>query len=186
MSETGNKTNLKEWRALLNSGNEDVLLDTLKRLRQEGSKELIRDIAEVIDKRPGRLVEESVFSFFNDLKQQDCVEPFMEFLANKKDKYAMPELVSACWQNGLDYSHYIRYFTDLVLTQSYEISIEAFTVVEQNIDHVSVTDRNQLCFHIESEMDNLSDDKLALVNELLSVVRTVSGPFSLDLSPDEY
>ena len=185
MSETANKSKEKEFRKLLKSGREDVILDTLQKLRDEGSKELIKDVANLYLTNPGELLSRTLDAFFNDLKEQDCVVPVMEFLMNNKEMEYIKNMVCSCWQNGLDYSGYIPFFTEMVLFSDYETSIEAFTVVEENIDSLNPGSRNEILDEIKKSLSKIPEEKLALVSELQSVVGNVSGPFQVDFETPE-
>ena len=100
-------------------------------------------------------------------------------------KIYIKNMVCSCWQNGLDYSGYIPFFTEMVLFSDYETSIEAFTVVEENIDSLNPGSRNEILDEIKKSLSKISEEKLALVSELQSVVGNVSGPFQVDFETPE-
>ena len=39
-------------------------------------------------------------------------------------------LLTACWQNGLDFSTFLPVFIDLIIHEDWEIAFEAFTVID--------------------------------------------------------
>lgn len=181
MSETEEKKRIKEWRTLLRSGDESVIISSIEKLRTAGNKELIHDIVSILKTKPGENVETTIFSFLNDLKDQECVDEYMGFVQKNYDGPYRKQLISACWQNGLNYSKYLSFFTKQVLSTDFEVSIEAFSVVEENVEHLSPLERRILGDEIRSSIPNVSKDKTALVKELLSVIDIASGPFKLDL-----
>lgn len=166
----------------LRSGRKEVVLSTIEDLRKMGNVKLIPDLLNILDNSDDVDINSAILSFMNDLNEKECVAPFMEFLKKHTHSAYLGELVASCWQNGLDFSEYIKFFIDIVLEKNYAVSIEAFTVVEENIESVSMEERNRLIIYIEGEIDKITEEKIPLVNELISVVKTVSGPFRFDIS----
>lgn len=180
MSDSQKKKGIREWQTRLRSGRDDVIIDSLQQLREEGSKELIKDIAAVFLMNPGEELAMQLCAFFNDLKEQDCAKPHVEFLIENSSFPYRRELIASCWQNALNYSAYLSFFTDIVFKSDYETAIEAFSVIEEDIDQLPAPERLELSKKIESGLKNAENEKKALLQELLSVVSAVSGPFSMD------
>jgi len=89
-------------------------------------------------------------------------------------------LVSACWQCGLDFSPFIDQFIDLVIEEDYYTSLEAFSVIEENVTNLNSQQRSARLEFIRSKFEFLSSEKRLLVNELMSLMSNASGPFRLD------
>ncbi|HKI89750.1 MAG TPA: hypothetical protein VKA38_12040 [Draconibacterium sp.] len=69
------------------------------------------------------------------IKSKDTVPLFAEALENEKFKAIQKTILTACWQNGLDFAAYLPLFVEIVISEQWETAFEAFTVIE-NMDHL--------------------------------------------------
>ncbi|MGC9343278.1 MAG: hypothetical protein ACP5E3_11295, partial [Bacteroidales bacterium] len=112
-------------------------------------------------------IQSEVISFLNDLKSQTSVKIFVDNLGSHRGKHYFAKLVSACWQNGLDYSEHIEFFINVVIQEDYASAIEAFTVIESNITNLEVAERENLVNEINNKKEKVSREKGPLVEELI-------------------
>jgi hypothetical protein len=54
----------------------------------------------------------------------------MEAIQNPEYISIRKKIITACWQNGLDYKNQLPVFVDLVIQEEWETGFEAFTVIE--------------------------------------------------------
>ena len=180
MTEKKSKPSNLEWIKKLNSGNEKLIKESLEKLRRKGNKDLIPEIGSLLLSKHSEEINKSVFAFFADLKEQISVVKYVQFLSENRNIKDYHLLISACWENGLDYSEHIHFFVDLILKEAYLTAVEAFTVVEENIDKLNLQKRNELSEYINEQSKKVPQEKAALINELISIVKPMEGPFSLD------
>ncbi|MBE0653979.1 MAG: hypothetical protein IH594_09285 [Bacteroidales bacterium] len=167
---------------ILQSGSDEQIIQALKECRITGSDLLIRELMLLLDRTHNPLIHNEVAGILNDLNNQSSAEELMRHLPSFKTHAIFPDLVGACWQNNLDYSAYIEFFIEVVLEGDYAASIEAFTVVENNITMLDDPTRDFLAQKIQKAKAGISPDKYGLVDELYATVKTFSGPFRIDLS----
>jgi hypothetical protein len=67
-----------------------------------------------------------------------------------------------------------------VIEEDYYTSLEAFSVIEENVSLLSSQQRTARLEFIRSKLEILSPEKRLLVNELMSLISNISGPFRLD------
>ena len=181
MTDKKSKPSNLEWIKKLNSGNEKLIKESLETLRGKGNKDLIPEIGSLLLSKHSEEINKSVFSFFTDLKEQSSVIKYVQFLSDNMNIKDYHLLISACWENGLDYSEHIHFFADLILKEEYFTAIEAFTVIVENIDKLNLQKRNELSEYINKQSKKISQEKAALINQLISIVNPAEGPFSIDL-----
>lgn len=171
-----------DWDLLkgIKSADEKVVSETLQELRIKGNIEHLPLIFELYFSGRMDSLHEEIIAFLNDIKAPGAVPVFMEAIRSYRGQKGFEHLVSACWQCGLNFSEYIDQFINLVIEEEYMVSVEAFTVVEENIDNLTSQQRTARLEFVRARMENLSGDKQHLVNELLSVLSNYSGPFRLD------
>jgi hypothetical protein len=161
----------KEWIKKLKTGREDVILQSLKDLRNAGNNAILPEIMGVLKGQYSEEVEQAVFKILDDLNEQSSVETVMENLPDYEDEEYYHNLISSCWQNGLDYSQHLAYFIDVALKKDYHSSFEALTVIEENINQLENEERESLVSKIELAKSNVSAEKKTLLNELQSIVQ---------------
>lgn len=170
----------KEWIKKLSTPRDDVILQSLKELRNSGNNDLLPFIIDLLQSSRNKEIQSEVISLLNDLKNQSSVAIFVDNLKTHRGKHYFAKLVSACWQNGLDYSDHIQFFIDVVIKDDYTSAIEAFTVVESNITRLEAAEREKLAEKIDQTKGNVSREKGPLVEELIDVIKPFSGPFRID------
>ena len=117
-----------------------------------------------------------------DVKDNKACPYFVDAVRNFKGQEHFHQIVSSCWQNGLDFSRDIQIFIDLVIEQDILTAIEAFSVVEENISSLDPSERESKAFYIQSKLKVLDEERKKLVSELLEVVGNPSGPLKVSLN----
>jgi len=173
----------KELVKIFQSGREDLILDSLKTIRKDGNDHLLDLVLNLFQTEPGNKIENEIIGMLNDLNNQSSVPVIMKHLTQIKRTSIFPQFVSSCWQNGLDYSQHLEFFIDLVLNESYEASIEAFTVVEGNISLLNNEQRMKVANRLKEGQNEVPEAKRSLVMELYRTVERFSGGFKIDTDP---
>ena len=73
----------------------------------------------------------------------EAVPALVEAIENSKYSSLRPLLVSACWQNGLDYSAHIPVFVKIALEDNLECAIEAVSVMEEALGDLDLAGRKE-------------------------------------------
>ena len=176
-----NKDNLnQELISGLNSSDETTVSETIRELRIHGNIDVLPDVFSLLFSKRMENIEDEIVNFLNDIKDQEAVDPFMDAIKEYRGKKSYERLVAACWQCGLDFSAYIDRFIELVLEEDYYTSLEAFSVIEENVTNLNSQQRSARIEFIRAKFESLSPEKRLLVNELMSLMSNVSGPFRLD------
>jgi len=165
----------------LNSPDENTVAETLQKLRDRGNVDILPEVFSLLFSGKMENLHAEIVSLLNDVKDPDAVPVFMEGVRLYRGKPGFEELVSACWQCGLDFSEFMDEFINLVIEEDYYPAVEAFSVIEENISALSPQMRTARLEYIRSRMENLTPQKSLLVNELMAVISNISGPFRLDV-----
>ena len=116
------------------SANAETVLAAVESLQEKGNKEYLPMLFEILLSAPEAEVKEAILKLLGTVKDKETIPVFIEVLQNEKYKNIRKEIITTCWQNGLDFGNYIGVFADLVITESWEVAFEAFTVIE-NLEH---------------------------------------------------
>lgn len=157
--------------SILRSGNTSAIIDTIQEIREKGSITILPELFDLLLGSENDEIIKSCSSLLNDLKNKESVQYLVKALKDEKYEPVRHILVSACWQNGLDYHEEFQLFTEIVLNDNYAAAIEAFTVIESILGDLTDRDILFLTEKLNRGIELAKEDKRALIRELLSVVK---------------
>jgi hypothetical protein len=113
----------------LQSSDPDKVLETIEALRAVGKSSDIPILAELLHLRQEKEIKTKIISLFANLKEKDSIPYIIESINNERYAPELRQLVSCCWENGLDYTKYLSLFVDLLIENDFLVALEAFTVI---------------------------------------------------------
>ena len=113
----------------LNSSDPEIVLESIEELRVAGKTSDIPVLLEMLRVTKSPEIKSKITSLFSNLKDKNSVPLMMEAIQNEKYEPVLQQLVSSCWENGLDYSKYISVFVDLLIEKDFLVAFEAYTVI---------------------------------------------------------
>lgn len=120
----------KKLEADLFSANAETVTRALNTLKAEGNIHYLPLLFDVLNSGPEKKVETEITEILGTLKVKDATPVMVNALKEKKYKPIRKKLLTACWQNGLDYKNHLQVFVDLVIEEDWETGFEAFTVID--------------------------------------------------------
>lgn len=112
------------------STNPEKVVAAVHRIKEIGNKKYLPILLDVLLSHPEEEVEKEIRNVLDTVKLKDTVPVFIDALLNEKYAPVKKILLTACWQNGLDFSNYLPVFIDIVIADDWETSFEAFTVID--------------------------------------------------------
>lgn len=152
------------------SNNPSVVLETLETIRTKGNSELIPALAELMLASDQAEVRQQIRTIFADLKDPQAVDPMVQCILNEHFLPIRQELISLCWENGLNYLPYLGTFVDLVINGNYMEAFEAMTVIENLEGSVSKEAAEPVLGQLKRVSATLSGEKAGYVHELLALI----------------
>ncbi len=107
-----------------------TVLTALYELKDSGNISYIPVLLELLSANPVEEVEKEIIYILNNLKVQKAVPVLVEAIQNPEYISIRKKIITACWQNGLNYKNQLPVFVDLVIQEEWETGFEAFTVIE--------------------------------------------------------
>ena len=151
---------------LFNSNPERVI-SAINRIEEKGNKLYLPLLFELLASNPENEVEKEIQKLLGTVKSKDTVPYFTEALKEERFKSIQKILLTACWQNGLDFTAYWPLFVDIVISEEWETAFEAFTVIE-NMDYLPETETvEQLTHQIRSALKTATGQKEYFLQEIL-------------------
>ena len=153
------------------SGNDTLILKTLKKLRAIGNIGYIPELLMLLKQADSEYIKNELVQFIADVKDPGAIPFILSGLKDPKLKEAWGSIVSACWQSGLDYSSDLALFIRLFMEGDYHTALEAFTVIEEAILNLNMDEVIQIQDLLLSGIEQVSEEKKPLALELVKLLQ---------------
>lgn len=117
------------------SAKTEVVISAIEAIQKKGNMLYIPILLDLLNSSPETEIESEVMNLLGTVKDKKTVNSFMRAIEDDKYKGIRKSILTACWQNGLDFSTFLPVFIDLIIHESWEIAFEAFTVVD-NLEYL--------------------------------------------------
>ncbi|MBN2662499.1 MAG: hypothetical protein JXR68_02515 [Bacteroidales bacterium] len=165
------KTQEDYWRDVLYSSDSDSIKELLIHLRTEGNVKILPDVINIYKGYKKTKLGENIYDFLCDIKCSDATNLLIDFINNKDFFEIRKELVSLCWQTGLDFAKYFMYFVDLFIKTDLQTAFEAFTTIEYIELEKNDPVINLAIDKLQLSIDQIAEDKKELLVDLVNVIR---------------
>ncbi|TNF42677.1 MAG: hypothetical protein EP310_05695 [Bacteroidetes bacterium] len=149
------------------SANTEVVISAIEKVKEKGNKLYIPLLFELLNSSPELEIETEIKNLLGTVKDKTVINSFMRAIEDDKYKGIRKAILTACWQNGLDFSTFLPVFIDLVIHEDWETAFEAFTVID-NLEFLpSAEIINFSITKINEAMPNVTDQQKYFLNEIL-------------------
>lgn len=149
------------------SKNRETVISAIISTKEMGNKLYIPILFDLLNSKPEHEIEVEITKLLGTVKDKDSVNTFMRAIEDDKYKSIRKTILTACWQNGLDFSTFLPVFIDLIVNEEWEIAFEAFTI----IDNLEMLPNDAILKtsieKINSVMDSLNEQKEYFLREVL-------------------
>ncbi|MGE5394229.1 MAG: HEAT repeat domain-containing protein [Candidatus Saccharibacteria bacterium] len=149
----------------LNSANPDIVLDAIDALRASGKTSDIPVLLDLLLQSRNPEVKAKITGLFANLKEKETIPMLVNAIQDQKYEEVQKQLVSSCWENGLDYTPYLPVFIDLLIEKDFLVAFEAYTVItnmekaiDQRLIDVEIEKLDKAMHHTTSEKKSLMLD----------------------------
>jgi len=172
-TEKNKKDQLKGQINAIRSGNRSSIMAGLKEIRMESNIAILPELFNLLlEREEDEEIVQETSSLLNDLKMQEAAPILAEALEDPSYEPISHILAAACWQNGLSYGKYAGTFVKLAISSDYETAIEAFTVLEEAVGEIELTERAKLVKNIKQGMSGAPEQKRLLLFELVKSIES--------------
>ena len=145
----------------------EIVLDALKQIKSVGNSLYIPILFDLLVTSPEQEIEQEIKSILGNVKDKQSVNSFMRGIEDEKYKSIRKTILTACWQNGLDFSTFLPVFIDQIINENWEVAFEAFTIA----DNLEVLPGEPVLSasiqKIENAIESLPEQKQYFLNEIL-------------------
>jgi hypothetical protein len=148
-----------------------IITEAIELLRHEKPFEgAIGLLTAYYNKTDDTSIRKTISGFMNDLKDQEACSEVIEEIRKEWKPDTISMLVSSCWQSGLDYAEYSLDLANVFLKGDYVTAIECLTVIEENVEELSIEKKAELKNLIKENPFPRGNEKTTLTNELISIL----------------
>lgn len=149
------------------SAKTEIVIAAIETIKKKGNKLYIPILFDLLNSMPEPEIATEIKSLLGNVKDKESINGFMRAVEDDKYKPIRKSILTACWQNGLDFSTFLPIFIDLVINEDWEIAFEAFTVID-NFEFLPGEEiiRKSIS-KIEVALPAADDQKSYFLNEIL-------------------
>jgi HEAT repeat protein len=155
----------------LSSENEGIVIRAIQDLRSGGNIHYIPELLKLLNRTSSEPVEKELVRFLSDVKDTAAVPLILDGLRDRDLAGARENIVSACWQSGLDFSRGVELFVRLFLEGDYRTALESFTVIEESLMNLSEEKIESARNLVLGGLEKVSDEKRPLARELVKLLQ---------------
>jgi len=153
------------------SANQNQTLSALNDLKNEGNKLYLPVLFDLLLSNPEEEVKKEIVKILGTIKMKDTVPVFAHALEQEKYKPIRKIVLTACWQNGLDFKDYLPLLINIIAEEDWQTGFEAFTIIEnmKNLPEQEIIDESVQI--IDSAVKNSDQKKSYFLQEILMIIR---------------
>lgn len=149
------------------SSKNDIVISAIDEIKNKGNRLYLPILFELLNTGTEHEVEKEIMNLLGTVKEKDAVNSFMRAIEDNKFKSIRKLLLTACWQNGLDFSTFLPVFIDQIIDEDWEIAFEAFTIID-NLEYLpSAAIINVAVEKINNAIENVNQQKQYFLQEIL-------------------
>ena len=152
------------------SEEEIVALKTIQRLRSGGNIHYIPELLKLMNNSGKEVIEKELVRFLADIKNPSVKKFLIKGLEDPELSSARGNIVSVCWQSGVDYSQELDLFISLFLNGDYMTALECFTIIEESVINMKREDIARVHEQVIIGLEQVSDEKKPLAEELVRLL----------------
>jgi hypothetical protein len=157
---------------LLHSNNTDNQLTAISEIRKNGDGDLLKQLLNLLLSAQDFQVVREILRCISDLKDPNMLHILIESIQNPLFSSKKREILHALWQTNFDCSAYCDYFISLIYTDSFEIGIEALTLLDVSCEYLSESIKSKYKNELMTYSNSTSDEQqLALINQAIALLQ---------------
>jgi len=152
------------------SKDDQPVLKAIQRLRSIGNIHYLPVLLKLLNQTDSEAVEKELIRFLADIKDPAAMPFILAGLRDPALNTARGNIVSVCWQSGMNYRGELSLFVKLFLEGDYHTALECFTVIEEAVVDMDPASIEKLRKQVLGGLEKVSEEKKPLVKELVKLL----------------
>ncbi len=151
----------------LESQDRAIVLAAIRKLHESGNSAYLPKLIEILSQTDDEEIGKGIRKILSEIKHRDTIPILIEAIQNKDYSGVLQPLISACWENGLDYSNHLSLFIDLVIEGDFMVAFEAHTVIMNMSGKISQDIVDKESNKIKRSLLDADESKKQLLHDIL-------------------
>ena len=167
------KENIKKGLVLLSaleSNDSKVVVEAVNKIKETGDIHYIPHLIEKLSSTSDDALRKQILNLLHTVKDKKATAFYIEAIDNGKNKKILKDLLQFCWESGFDLSPYGQVFLKVAIEEEYEIAIEAFSAIEENIMDFTEEQKQEHVKYLKERLSSVDEVKKALIVELVNLL----------------
>lgn len=166
-----NKTDIRKTiiSNILN-GTDEQIISIVSELKSNNDLLFVPPLVEVLLSKRSEILNRTIVDYLSDIKDAALVPVLIDYLNDFSPEKNVSMLVTACWQSRLDFSKHLNTFFSILINGSYQTAFEAFTVIENSVDSLTVSEIEGYISQVKKGIVKTNRDKQLLLLEMVSML----------------
>lgn len=157
----------------LQSANSETVIETIEELRASGKTTDVPVLLDLLLANNDTVVRSKIVALFSNLKDANAIPYLIGAIQDPKFSSVLKELVSTCWENGLDYGNYLPVFVDLLIVGDFMVAFEAYTVITNMTQTIDQAIIDAEIDRIDQAMKSVNSDKKSLMLDVIDFLPSI-------------
>ncbi len=157
----------------LRNASDDEAIAMLNSLKAYATPFYIKVLLEMLTEARPESLKRAITEFIANIRLQEVVIHIADFVAKNHKDLDVSHIVTASWQNSLDFSRHLAPYFDVLIFADYQLAFEAFTVIENSIHSLERNEISQFEALLTNALPHATDAKQRLIEAMLDQLKQV-------------
>jgi len=154
----------------LASSDTATIVAAIQSLKNTGNKDYLPLIFDLLSTVSDVEVKKEILALLSSVKDKSSIPVFIEALKDEKYRMVRKDLLTSCWQNGMDYSAHISDFINIIVADEWELAFEAFTVIENLKYFPEAEQQKELRRTVAEALKTVDEPKRYFLEEIMGIL----------------
>ncbi|HAH23075.1 MAG TPA: hypothetical protein DCL77_04815 [Prolixibacteraceae bacterium] len=155
------------------SADQEKVIETLEELRVSGEPSDIPVLLEMLHISKDKEIKVKIHSLFANLKDVQTIPLIIAAIQNERYAPELQQLVSCCWENGLDYTPYLPLFVDLLIEKDFLVAFEAYTVITNMVTTIDQVKIDVEIEKLDKALHTTTEEKKVLMLDVVDFLPSI-------------
>ena len=177
---------VKETKILkeLNSGNQDLALNALKLLENDGKIAFIAELFEIYKKQKNTEVKKKILEFISNIQKQEAAAEIIRLIEEELNPSFRQEFLTIIWNSKLDFSAHLADIVSIAIHGDFMQALDCLTIIENMSGPFEEHQLLESQLYLKDYLDNRNNEeteKNQFISEIASYIKEQNEGVDADL-----
>ena len=177
---------VKETKILkeLNSGNQDLALNALKLLENDGKIAFIAELFEIYKKQKNTEVKKKILEFISNIQKQEAAAEIIRLIEEELNPSFRQEFLTIIWNSKLDFSAHLADIVSIAIHGDFIQALDCLTIIENMSGPFEEHQLLESQLYLKDYLDNRNNEeteKNQFISEIASYIKEQNEGVDADL-----